>query len=224
MRNVMKIFGRSPFIPLQMHMEKVVVCVDKIPEILEIYRTGDSVAVEKLSKKLSKLEHEADIIKDDIRGNLPRGLFMPVDRSHILSILEVQDRIANKSENIGVLLTFKQANSSEEFDTVFDNFFATCLATFYATRDVIERLDELVETGFGGPEANNVHKLIDTVAKKEHEADVCQREAIRTLLKLENEISYGDFFLWTSVLRQLGGIADDSEHLAESVRNILESK
>ena len=224
MRNVMKIFGRSPFIPLQMHMEKVAVCVDKITEILEIYRKGDSVAVEKLSKKLSKLEHEADNIKDDIRGNLPRGLFMPVDRSHILSILDVQDRIANKSENVGVLLTFKQAKSSEEFDKIFDSFFESCLATFYATRDVVERLDELVETGFGGPEANNVHKLIDTVALKEHEADVFQREAIRMLLKLEDEMSYGDFFLWTSVLRQLGGIADDSEHLAESIRNILESK
>jgi predicted phosphate transport protein (TIGR00153 family) len=205
-------------------MEKVAVCVDKITEILEIYRKGDSVAVEKLSKKLSKLEHEADNIKDDIRSNLPRGLFMPVDRSHILSILDVQDRIANKSENIGVLLTFKQAKSSEEFDKIFDSFFESCLATFYATRDVVERLDELVETGFGGPEANNVHKLIDTVALKEHEADVFQREAIRMLLKLEDEMSYGDFFLWTSVLRQLGGIADDSEHLAESIRNILESK
>ena len=224
MRNVMKIFGRSPFIPLQMHMEKVAVCVDKITEILEIYRKGDSVAVEKLSKKLSKLEHEADNIKDDIRSNLPRGLFMPVDRSHILSILDVQDRIANKSENIGVLLTFKQAKSSEEFDKIFDSFFESCLATFYATRDVVERLDELVETGFGGPEANNVHKLIDTVALKEHEADVFQREAIRMLLKLEDEMSYGDFFLWTSLLRHLGGIADDSEHLAESIRNILESK
>ena len=223
MRNVMKIFGRSPFVPLQMHMEKVSVCVEKIPEILEIYRQGDSEAVEKLANQMSKLENEADLIKHEIRGNLPRGLFMPVDRSNILSILDIQDRIANKAENFGVLLTFKQAKSFEGFDDVFNDFLERSLATFYACREVIERLDELVETGFGGQEARNVHKLIDTVALREYEADVSQREVIRMLLKHEDSITYGDFFLWTRVLRQLGEIADNSDYLASSVRIILES-
>ena len=189
-----------------------------IEDGIEPQRVADNAA-----NATHKLEHEADIIKHDIRGNLPRGLFMPVDRSNILSILDIQDRIANKSENFGVLLTFKQADSFEGFDDVFDEFLGMCLATFYATRDVIERLDELVETGFGGPEAQNVHNLIDKVAFREHEADVCQREVIRTLLMHENSITFGDFFLWTSVLRQLGGIADDSDHLAAAVRVILES-
>jgi uncharacterized protein len=191
MRNIMKIFGRSPFVPLQMHMEKVAVCVEMIPEILAIYRQGNSEEVEKISEKISKLENEADRIKEDIRDNLPRGLFMPVDRSSIISILDIQDSIANKSENVGVLLTFKQAKSFEGFDEVFDKFLQTCLATYYASREVIERLDELVETGFGGPEARNVRVLIDKVAFLEHEADVSQREVIRTLLIHENSISYG---------------------------------
>ena len=223
MRNVMKIFGRSTFVQLQMHMEKVSVCVEKIPEILEIYRQGDSEVVEKLASQMSKLENEADLIKHEIRGHLPRGLFMPVDRSNILSILDIQDRIANKAENFGVLLTFKQAKSFEGFDDVFNDFLERSLATFYACREVIERLDELVETGFGGQEAHNVHKLIDIVALREYEADVSQREVIRMLLKHEDSITYGDFFLWTRVSRQLGEIADNSDYLAATVRIVLES-
>ena len=148
---------------------------------------------------------------------------MPVDRSNILSILSIQDGIANKCENLGVLLTFKQARRFNGFDEAFNIFLGNCLGTFYSTRDVIERLDELLETGFGGREAQNVHSLISNVALKEHEADVSQREMIRVLLKNEDQISYGDFFLWTRVMRQLAGIADSSDHLAEAVGIMLNS-
>ncbi len=223
MKNIMSVFGRSPFVPLQMHMEKVSVCVDKIPEILELYRQGDADAVEKLSKQISKLEHEADLIKHDIRGSLPRGIFTPVNRSNILRILDIQDKIANKAENMGILLTFKHAKRFDGFDERLNEFMELCIATFHGAELVIERLDELVETGFGGQEANNVHELIDKVAVLEHEVDVNQRELIRRLLEYEDSISYGDFFLWTRMIRQLSGIADSADELAAAVRLLLEA-
>ncbi len=224
MRNIISVFGRSPFVPLQMHMEKVVECVGQVPVILEAYRHGNSEKVESLSDKTSKLEHDADQIKHDIRNNLPRGLFMPVDRSKLLKILSLQDGIANRAENVAVLLTFKQAKSFDGFDTAFDTFMGKCLETFDQARNIIEELDELLETGFGGSEANKVHELIDKVALKEHEADVSQKELVRLLLTNEDSISYGDFFLWTRVIQQVSGIADRSDHLAATVRNTLESR
>ncbi|MGB1884023.1 MAG: DUF47 family protein, partial [Gammaproteobacteria bacterium] len=84
MRNILRIFGRSPFIPLQIHMEKVGNCVDRIPDILTAYRAGDERAVRELSDSISKLEHEADLIKHDIRDNLPRSFFLPVARNDLL--------------------------------------------------------------------------------------------------------------------------------------------
>jgi len=224
MRNIINVFGRSPFIPLQMHMEKVVECVTQVPLILETYRQGDSKQVESLADKISKLEHEADLIKHDIRNNLPRGLFMPVDRSRLLKILSLQDGIANRAENMAVLLTFKQAKSFDEFDAAFDIFTNKCLETFDLARNIIELLDELLEAGFGGIEAQKVHELIDKVARKEHEADVSQRELLRLLLTYEDSISYGDFFLWTRVIQQISGIADRADNLAATVRNTLASR
>ena len=223
MRNIINVFGRSPFIPLQMHMEKVVECVGQIPNIFEAYRQEDIKKVESIADKLSKLEHQADQIKHDIRNSLPRGLFMPVDRSKLLKILNLQDGIANKAENVGILLTFKQAKSFEGFDPAFDIFMEKCLATFNLTRNIIEQLDELLESGFGGSEAQKVHEMIDQVSVKEYESDVSQRELVRMLLTHEDSISYGDFFLWTRVIQQIGGIADRADNLAAAVRITLES-
>ncbi len=223
MRSITKVFGRSPFVPLQMHMEKVAECVDKIPEIIEAYHRHDMDKVKSLTKKISRLEHAADLIKHDIRNNLPRGIFMPVDRANLLRILKIQDSIANRAENLAVLLTFKQASTFEGFETGFNDLVANSLEAFTLTRSIIGQLDELLETGFGGAEANTVQELVDKVAHKEYETDVIQRELLRDMLIHEQDISYGDFFLWTSIMRQVARLADRCEELASSVRMTLES-
>jgi predicted phosphate transport protein (TIGR00153 family) len=224
MRSIAKVFGRSPFVPLQMHMEKVAECVGKLPEILDAYRRQDSETVTDLVYILSRTEHEADLIKHDIRNNMPRGLFMPIDRANLLRILNIQDSIANRAENIGVLLTFKQAGTFDEFDTAFDAFVAKCLEAFNLTREIIDQLDELLETGFGGAEAQNVQEMVDKVAFKEYESDLSQRELLRLLLAHEDAITYGDFFLWTRIIQQVGGLADRSNNLAAALRMTLDTK
>ena len=223
MRTIAKLFGRSPFVPLQMHMEKVAECIEGIPEIMDAYRRQDKDEVASLATKLSRLEHEADLIKHDIRNSLPRGLFMPVDRANLLRILSIQDSIANRAENFGVLLTFKQARSFEGFEEAFDKLLAICLETFELARSVVNQLDELLETGFGGVEAQAVQELVGKVAQKEYESDLSQRELVRLLLANEEAISYGDFFLWTRIIQQIGGIADRSENLAAAIRVTLDS-
>lgn len=223
MRSIFRIFGQSPFIPLQIHMEKVVKCVEKIPEILDAYRRRDSEMVQALATGISKLEHEADLIKHDIRDNLPRSLFLPVNRADLLKILTIQDGIANRAENIGVILTFKQVNSFAEFDQAFDAFVEKCLETFWLVRGVTNDLDELLEAGFGGAQAHNVRELADKVAQREYESDIAQRELMRIMFNGENLISYGDFFLLTRLIRQVSEIADRSNNLASAIRSILKS-
>ncbi len=97
------------------------------------------------------------------------------------------------------------------------------LEAFVLTRSIIGQLDELLETGFGGVQAQTVQELVDKVAHKEYETDVIQRELLRDMLAHEHTISYGDFFLWTSIIRQVARLADRCEELASSVRMTLES-
>jgi len=223
MRSIVKVFGRSPFVPLQMHMDKVSECVHLIPGIIDAYRQQNDAGVRELAETASRLEHEADHLKHDIRNSMPRGLFMPIQRASLLNILRLQDKLANRAENIAVLLTFKQARSCEGFEAQFDDFLAKSLNTFDLTRDIIQQLDELLETGFGGVEAQRVRDMVDRVAGMEHETDVAQRELVRLLLANEASISYGDFFMWTGIIREIAGIADRSESLAMAVRMTLES-
>lgn len=224
MRSIANVFGRSPFIPLQTHMDKVADCVRGLPEIFATYERGEQERVLELAARISKIEHQADLVKNDIRNSLPRGLFMPVDRARLLGILDIQDSIADRAENVGVVLTFKQARSIEPFGDMFKGFVEKILEAFEACYDISGELDELLEAGFGGAEADKVRSMTDVVALREHEADVLQRGLLRELLAHEDKLSYGDFFVWTRLIRQLSQLADRAENHAFSVRSILENK
>ena len=85
-------------------------------------------------------------------------------------------------------------------------------------------LDELLETGFGGAEAQKVREMVDAVSVLEYEADVLQRELLRQLFGREQKLGYADFYLWTRIIRQIARIADLSDNLATSIRTTLEVK
>ena len=108
MRTILSLFSKSPFTPLQQHMEKVAVCVHQLEGLFEALQKREFEKILEIQKKISKQEHEADKEKNHIRNNLPKNLFMPISQSSLLEILSIQDSIADTSEDIAVLTTLKQ--------------------------------------------------------------------------------------------------------------------
>src|ERR1700674_4295022 len=123
MINIARLFGKSPFAPLQNHMQKVALCMKKLSAIFESLHKMDADKIEKLVADLSQLEHEADLTKNDIRNHLPKSLFLPIDRAHFLEILSIQDSIADKAEDIGLLLTMKPLEGFKDFPAQLQAFY-----------------------------------------------------------------------------------------------------
>lgn len=224
MRTIAKLFGRSPFVPLQSHMEQVTACVDKTVEMFGAFSRGDFEQVERLAAVISQLEHEADQVKHDIQDHLPKGMFLPVDRARILEILSTQDNIADKCENMAVQLTLKRLAMLDILRNEFQKFLDKNVEAFRLVRDVVEQLDELLETGFGGAEAEKVKKMVMDVSYKEHEADLLQRSLLKLLYTQEEHMTVGTFYLWSQIIRQVAELSNLSERLANRVRVTLELK
>ena len=74
-----KLFVKAPFDLLQLHMEKVVACLAKLSEIFKIINDSNFEEIEALTSKISQYEHEADLIKNDIRASLPRNFLFPME-------------------------------------------------------------------------------------------------------------------------------------------------
>src|SRR5437868_6129719 len=103
MRSIVNLFGRSPFIPLRQHMEKVALCVRLLSQLFDALLGQRYDRVQEIALQIQSYEHEADRTKNDLRNHLPKSLFLPIDRTQLLEILTLQDRLADKAEDISVL-------------------------------------------------------------------------------------------------------------------------
>lgn len=224
MLTILNLFGRSPFAPLASHMEEVAVCVNLLNELFDALNKKDYERLEQVAKKIGEQEHKADLTKNNIRNHLPKNLFLAIDRGQLLEILSLQDNIADQAEDIAVLATLKQIEVIPAFREEFQLFLVKNLETFNGARKIIKELHELLESSFGGIEAEKVRSMVDEVSFKEHEVDLIQRKLLKILFASEDKLSYSSFYLWQKIFQALGAISNLSENLANRIRMTLELK
>lgn len=205
-------------------MEKVGQCVAKMEDAIEAFLNGKVDKMAKLCKEISEAEHEADLAKNDIRNHLPKSLFLAIDRGQLLEILSLQDNIADRAEDVGVLLAFQVLQPEPSLDSDFRAFLAKNIEAFKAARAVIRELTELLETSFGGAEAEKVKRMVDQIAFLEHEADLLQRTLLSKLFGAAPHLHYSAFFLWQQLFEAVGCISNISEKLGNRIRMTLELK
>ena len=224
MLNILNLFGRSPFAPLQGHMEKVADCVHELAPLFAALQGKKYEEVEKIAEYISELEHAADLTKNHIRNYLPGSLFLSIDRGNFLKMLLTQDSIADKVEDVAVLLTLRHLEFHSAFEAPFFLFLQKNIESFEDVRKIIAELHDLLESSFGGIEAEKVKTMVENVAFKEHEADVLQRQLLKSFFTVENQMSYAVFSHWMRVFETLGAVSNLSEELANCVRMTLDIK
>ncbi len=223
MFSIAKLFGRSPFAPLQSHMEKVSDCVLLLDNLFIALKEKNYEKLIEIKKNISKKEHIADLTKNDIRNHLPKSLFLPIDRSSFLDILALQDSFADKAEDIAVIVTLKELKHFEDLDG-FEQFYKKNIESFISAHKVIKEFDILLESSFGGIEAEKVKKMIKDLAFKEHELDIFGYNLLKKLYALTEKLSYSTFYLWNTILKEIGEISNIAEKLGNRIRMILELK
>lgn len=224
MLTILNLFGRSPFTPLKAHMDAVSRCVHLLLPLYEALLSKDTLLIESLSQEISKLEHEADVMKNDIRNHLPKSLFLPIDRGHLLDILSLQDSIADCAEDIAVLLDLKQLDVLPIFREEFKLFLDKNIQAFEQVHLIIGEFHELVESSFGGIEANKVRGMVDEVAFREHEVDILQKKLLKKLFSSEDQLTFVTFYLWQRLFHSIASISNLSENLAYKIRMTLDLK
>lgn len=221
---ILNLFGRSPFAPLQSHMEKVSVCVHLLANIFDAIEKNDYAAVEALANEIADFEHKADLTRNDILRHLPKSLYLPINRSHIVEILQTQDEIADAAKDVAVLVTLKPLELQSHFKEEFKELLQKNISTFDSALLIIKEMHELLESSFGGIEAEKVRSMVEEVSFKEHEVDLVQRKMLKKLFQSEEMMSYTTFHLLQKICEALTSISNLSEVLAFRVRLTLEVK
>ena len=220
---VQRIFGRSPFMPIQQHMDICYSCAELVTPLLECVAAENWDEVEHLQQQIVRLENEADDLKMEIRSNLPRGFFLPVPRPDLLELLTRQDRIANRVKGIAGLILGRRLMFPPVLTEDIAEFGRECVKTCLQARKVVRELDELLDSGFRGRRRDHVRIMVHEIDVKERHCDEIEAALRARLYSLEAGLSPVDVIFMYRVIEWIGDLANHAERVGHRLDQLLAS-
>jgi len=218
---VQELFGASPFGPLVQHTEKVHECVKLIKPLMEAVIEEDYDRVHKLQDRVSKLEYEADQIKHQIREQLPRRYFLPVEREDLERFLHTQDSVADSVEDFAVVLFIRNTKIHPDLSQEFMDFVEQVMTVSETLMEAAQELENLAETSFGGVEAKEVIEKVGGLGEEEWKADRMERKLSRHIYQLEEDLGPITILFYEKMLRSLSAVANAAENTGELLRTMI---
>ena len=192
-------FMTSPFEGLLEHAEKVKECTWSFQQAIECHITEQCESFEAFRQEVDSLESEADAIKRRIRGHLPKGTLMPIDKFELFRYLHEQDKVLDSVEEALDWISFRAEPVEEMCRMVSEarKYFAS----------FSEKQRELIKD------------IIHTLRKQEHEADKVEDGIKARVLNLQ--IDPVTVYHMIRLAETIGSIADHAENAGDMMRAML---
>ena len=211
-------FGRSPFQPLLAHIVKANECADQLLPFFEATLANDWDTAAELRENVTRLEHDADTLKTELRLNLPNTMFLPVSRSDLLDLISVQDKIANKVRDITGIMLGRKMRVPDELAEQMRAYIQTSVACVAQARQALEELKDLLESGFGKNVSDVMQKMIRELHTLEHQADDQQVSIRRQLFALESQLPPVDVIFLYKIIDWVGELSDRAERVGSRLQ------
>ncbi len=215
------LFGKSPIRPIQEHMLLCHEAGEQLAPFFEASQAGEWETAKQVHRDIARMEREADKLKNSVRRNLPKSLFLPVPRGDLLELVSVQDRIANRAQDISGMVLSRKMQFPEKLQEPLLNFVDSCTAASFQALRAIQELDELLEVGFTGREVLRVEEMLKELDKLERTTDKLGASLSRKLFKLEASLPPVDVMFMYRVIDDLGRLADHAEKAGHRLQVLI---
>jgi len=212
-------FIASPFDGIQEHAEKVKECAWAFQQAIECHIAHKCGTFEEFRQDVIRMEREADTIKRRIRGHLPKGTLMSVDKFQLFMYLREQDSVLDAVEDALDWLSFRSEPGIPE--KLHKDFFLLVDANI----DPIEELSIMVSEArkyfkyFSEKQRTLVKDIIRNLRRQEHEAD--KVEAMIKAKTLNMKIDPVTIFHMIRLAEIIGSIADHAENAGDMMRAMI---
>ena len=219
--SIFNMFGPSPLRPIEAHMDKAFACAQALLHFFEVAMEEKWDNAEKDYQAICKLEAEADQLKRDLRLHLHKDLYLPVPRSELLTMLMLQDGIANKAKDIAGLVIARKMHIPESIQKDYLKLLQRSIDAAEQARKAINELDDLLEAGFRGNEVKVVQAMLDELDVIENETDSLQHIVRKQIFALEKELHPMDCISLYKLVEWTGALADRSQNVGGQLQILL---
>ena len=212
-------FMTSPFDGLEEHADKVKDCAWAFQHAMECHVSKRCRRFEELRAEIIRLESEADVIKRRIRGHIPKGTLMPVDKFEIFRYLREQDSVIDAAEDALDWISYRSEPGIPE------GFQKDFLLFVDAVIDPIDELSQMVKAArnyfktYSDDHRVVVKDIIRRLRRQEHEADTHEDKIKEKVFNATLEPV--TVFHMVRLAETIGSIADHAENAGDMMRAMV---
>ena len=212
-------FMTSPFDGLQEHAEKVKGCAGIFQQAIECHVSKRFESFDALRQQIITLEREADAIKRRVRGHIPLGTLMPVDKFQVFRYLREQDAVMDSMEDALDWISYRiEPTIPPELQKDF-------LLLVSAAVDPIDELDRMVREArkyfknYSDKQRVLVKEIIHSLHAQERMADKMENAIKRKAFNMQ--IDPLTIYHTVRLAEIIGGIADHTQNAGDMMRAMI---
>ena len=212
-------FMTSPFEGLLEHAEKIKECTWAFQQAIECHITDQCESFEEFRKDVDKLESEADAIKRRIRGHLPKGTLMPVDKFELFRYLHEQDKVLDSIEEALNWISYRPEPGIP--NALHKDFFLLVDAVIDPVEEMCRMVSEARKyfASFSNKQRELVKEIVHLLRQHEHDADKVEDAIKGKVMNLQ--IDPVTVFHMIRLAETIGSIADHAENAGDMMRAML---
>ncbi|MCB2145199.1 MAG: TIGR00153 family protein [Deltaproteobacteria bacterium] len=216
---LLSMFMTSPFEGLQEHAEVIKDCSWAFQEAVECHISYKCSRFDSLRGDIIEMEREADAIKRRIRGHIPKGTLMPIDKFQLFRYLREQDSVLDAMEETLDWLSVRPHAAIPE---------ALHKDIFYLVDTVLDPVDELSSMvaearkyfkTYREEQRVIVKDIIRTLRLQEHEADHVEHTIKAKVFNMD--VDPVTIFHIVRLAEIIGSIADHAENAGDMMRAMV---
>jgi len=215
----LSMFVTSPFEGLQEHAEIVKDCAWVFQQAVECHVSNKCGRFDDLRQEIIQMERNADAVKRRIRGHLPKGTLMPVDKFQLFRFLREQDSVLDAVEDALDWLSYREESAiPQELQKDFSMFVD-------AVVDPIDEMSKMVSEArkyfrnYDDKQRVIIKEIIRTLRLQEREADRVEDTIKKKVFNMD--VDPVTVFHIVRLAETIGGIADHAENAGDMMRAMV---
>jgi predicted phosphate transport protein (TIGR00153 family) len=214
---------KSPMVTLQEHMQVAAETVETLALFIEAAQDDDWERAGTLQARIVDLDDRADALKQRLRRELPKRVWMPVARSDLLNLIAAQDKLAGHSKDIAGLMLGREMRFPSKLSKGVGGFVGLSVEAAVGARQAVEGTYTLFRSGFAERHAQEVERSVSEVERIERRSDRRQAKLRARMYKLERGLPPVEAVFLYQVLVWIGAIADRAEGVTHRLLLIIRS-
>ena len=185
--------------------------VSKLGDFITAATEDDWRTAEECRETIVELENRADDIKNNIRNNLPKSLFMSVSREDLLGLVMTMDEIPNAAKDISGIMIGRKMSIPKQVKDQFISCSTAAIKAANQASEAVRKVDDMQKSGFGDNDAAALSDLVAHLEQIERENDELEIALRQELFECEKEYDPIDMIFLYDIINKIGSLADISQ-------------